>query len=213
MRRDIAITVGACLAAVAVVLALFVYSVMRDRPLSDAQLGDLGAVLLPTPRELYPVELVDQRGQPFGLARLRGHWTLMFFGYTRCPDICPVTMAKLGQARKLADAAAGGERSFDVVMVSVDPEHDTPGKLSDYVTYFGRDFVGLTGAHEAIARLAASLNVAFGKLPGDTPDGYVVDHTANIVIIGPRGLYRGFLKPPHDADHIAKVLTALRQRG
>lgn len=212
MRRDIAITVGACVAAVAVVLVLFVYSVVREKPLSDAELAQLGAVLLPTPRELYPARLIDQYRQPFDLSQLEGHWTLMFFGYTFCPDICPVVMAKLGAARRIADASAGGEKRFDVVMVSVDPERDTPERLADYVAYFGSDFIGLTGDHEAIARLGASLNVAFGKIPGNGPEGYLVDHTANIIIINPRGHYHGFIKPPHNANNIAKVMAALEQR-
>lgn len=212
MRRDIAITVGACLAAVAMVVTLFVFSVVRDKPLSDQQLADLGAVLLPTPRELYPAKLVDQHGVRFDLKRLTGHWTLMFFGYTSCPDICPATMAKLGQARRMADTAKGGHKSFDVVMVSVDPERDTPAKLGDYVSYFGSDFIGLTGTREAIARFGAALNVAFGKIPGDTAGGYLVDHTVNVIIIDPRGHYHGFLKPPHDANNIAKVMAAMAKR-
>ncbi len=209
MRRDIALTVGGCLLAVAAVIALFVYSVVRETPLTEAQLREYGAFVLPTPRELAPVQLLDHHGQPFDVGRLTGHWTLMFFGYTSCPDICPVTMAVLADAHRRLAEQSGQAHPFDVVMVTVDPDRDSVAALADYVPYFDPDFIGVTGDHGDIARLATSVNVAFGKMPGDTPENYLVDHSGNIVVINPRGHYHGFLKMPHKADAIAAVVHSL----
>lgn len=201
-------TLIACTVFIVVVVGLFVHGVVRKPGLTDEQLrDDHGTVVLPQAREPSPFELVRHDGRPFTEADLRGRWTFAYFGFTHCPDICPVSLAVLAEARRqLAEAEA--QDRFDVVLFTVDPERDTPEVLETFVTYFDPDFVGVTGEHAAIAALARDVSVAFARVPSETDaDGYVVDHTGNIVIFNPRGHYHGFIRLPHDPE---RILTAYR---
>jgi protein SCO1 len=203
VSSDIRTTVLLCVAFVTMVLGALVYTVLREPLLDDAALREQGTFVLPTPREIAPFTLVDHHGEVFDNNRLRGHWSLLFFGYTSCPDICPVTLAVLAQVeKKLAEA---GERDLfeqlRVYLVTVDPEKDSAEVLRKYVGAFSTRFSGVTGSHADLAELAKQVNVAFMKVPG--PDGnYVIDHTGNIVVVNPQGHYHAFIKLPHDADHL-----------
>ncbi len=203
-------TVGLCLGFIAIVVGLFVYSVVRTPVLSEEALREQGVFILPRPRELSPFTLQTHTGESFTVADLEGRWTFAFFGFTHCPDICPTTMAVMGQARR----SLGGD-AFQGLLISVDPERDTAELLGDYVTAFAPDFIGVRGDIPAVAGLAEQVNVAFGKVPlvGDDgsvdPDSYLVDHSANIVIFNPRGHYHGFIKYPQQADTITAAFQSL----
>ena len=101
------------------------------------------ALLLNSPRALPAFELVDQNGNPFGPARLSGRWTFVFFGFTHCPDVCPTTLFTLNEVVRQLEDLPEDQRPA-VLMVSVDPNRDTPDKLASYVPYFNPDFLGLT---------------------------------------------------------------------
>lgn len=210
MTRGVRTTVLLSLAFVAIVLAMLVVSVLREPVLSEEQLRESGTFLLPKPRELAPFELTDQQGRPFTRERLEGHWTLMYFGFTSCPDICPVTLSVLAQAEQALRALGDPElaEGYRVVLVTVDPDKDDAATLGKYVEAFSPRFVGVTGTREAIAELATQLNVAFMKVP--TQDGgYTVDHTGNVVIVNPRGHYHGFIRVPHERDKIVATYRSL----
>jgi protein SCO1 len=133
-----------------------------------------GTMLTPS-RELPDFSLIDQQGRPFGSANLRGHWSLLFFGYTNCPDFCPTTLATLAAMQKRLRA----ERSAvlpQVIFVSVDAKRDTPAQLAKYVPYFDPEFIGLTAADQpSIETVAKKLGV--GVIIQPTTDGnYTVDH-------------------------------------
>ena len=203
-------TVGLCLGFIAVVVGLFVYSVVRTPVLSEDQLREQGVFVLPRPREISPIELQAHTGEAFTLENLQGRWTFAFFGFANCPDICPTTMAVMGQARRSL-----GDDAFQGLLVTVDPERDTPEVLGNYATTFAPDFLGVTGELEDIAGFGEQVNVAFAKVPlmnedgTPDPDGYLVDHSANIVIINPRGHYHGFIKYPQQADTITAAFQSL----
>src|SRR5690606_16436330 len=118
-------------------------------------------------------------GDAFTRADLVGQWSLMFFGFTHCPDICPTTLAELDRLLKNlpADIAANTQ----VVLVSLDPARDTSEILSEYVGYFDFAFIGVTGDFLTLRRFANQVNVAFNKVTID--DDYMVDHSANVVLI------------------------------
>jgi protein SCO1/2 len=210
------ITVALCLGFIALVVGLFFYSMTREEVLSEDALRDLGVLILPTPRELPEFSLVTADGKPFTAHDLEGKWTFAFFGFTNCPDVCPTTMAVLAQAQqRLLEADPEAAESFQGVLVTVDPERDTPEKLGAYVHAFSPRFIGVTGDVQQIAGLAAGVNVAFAKVPLIGPNGsvdassYTMDHTANIVIINPRGHYHGFIKYPQQADTIVEAYRSL----
>ena len=213
MNSGVRTTVILCLAFVAIVLGVMVYSVTREPLLDEAALREQGTFLLPTPREIAPFSLVDQHGVEFDNARLKGHWSLLFFGFTSCPDVCPVTLAALAQVeQKLVDT--GRQDLLDqlnVYFVSVDPERDDAAVIAKYVDAFSPRFTGVTGSREALAAFAQQLNVAFMKVP-DANGGYVIDHTGNIIIVDPKGHYAGFMKLPHQADRILMAYKSIVRR-
>jgi protein SCO1/2 len=140
--------------------------------------------------------LTDQRGQPLSLADLHGSTVLLFFGYTRCADVCPLTLDKLQRALRTAGARPGQAR---VVMVTVDPSHDTPAALASYLQPFGEDFLGATGPASEVARLAA----AYGVQADPRANGTHNMHTAAIFGIDRDGRLRVLMRP----DSPQKVLT------
>jgi protein SCO1/2 len=205
-------TILACLGFMALMLALFLNNALRERIPTDDELRARGIVVLPKPRALAEFSLTASDGSAFENADLEGRWTFAYFGFTNCPDICPVALSVLGQARReLADG--GREDHFSGVLVSVDPARDTPEVLAEYVSYFFEDFTGVTGERGALAELAGQVSVAFAAVPEPSaPGGYVVDHTGNIVLINPRGHYHGYIRPPHSAEQVVLAYEALSAR-
>lgn len=208
-RGSVATTVALCLLFIAIVLGMFYYSVTRTPVLTPEQLAEQGVVVWPQPRELRPFELQLADGGTIGNTDLIGQWSVLFFGFTNCPDICPVTLSELAQARRLLSQNAPElVPSVQGYMVTVDPERDTPAVLARYVDAFGAEFEGIHGAHGDVAAFAQDVNVAFAKMPSETGP-YTIDHTGNLVILNPEGHYHGFIKLPHRADTIANALQAL----
>ena len=178
----------------------------------DATAPELASLkVLPEPRVLADFDLVDQAGQPFSLERLRGKWSLLFFGFTYCPDICPGTLYDLEQVHTALSDSPGVREAHQVVFVSVDPERDTPRRLAEYVTYFDPDFKGVTGAPEQLAPLAMQIGVAYRIEPHEAGDSsYAVDHSASVFLTDPDGRLHGIFPSPHDPElMIRDLLTVL----
>ena len=202
--RGIRLTVLALVVFITAVIATFVHRIHMPRILSVAEMKINGLYLLETPRNFGEIHLVDHHGEPFTKERFLDRWTLVFFGFTYCPDICPTTMSFLDQ---LMGQLEGTEaEDTEVVMVTVDPARDTAEKLAAYVPYFNPAFTGVTGDFLDIHRFATALNTPFRKVMGEG-DSYQVDHSANVILVNPRGDYHGFFKPPLD---MAKMKLTLR---
>lgn len=133
-----------------------------------------------------PFHLVDQSGTPVDQGLLRGRWSAVFFGYTYCPDVCPTTLAALGQA--VSDLGPDAGR-FQVVFVTVDPERDTPAALKAYLASptFPPDVRGLTGSPEQIAAVARAYHVYYQKVPQGS--SYSMDHTAVVYLMDAQGRF------------------------
>lgn len=188
-------------AAVAAVLALAAGMWTAQR-LQAPPVALESGTLLASPRPVAPFALTDHAGQPFGDAALRGRWTLVFAGFTHCPDVCPTTLALLkAVAQKLGPGAPAR------VFLSVDPERDTPDKLASYVAYFGPGVTGVTGPKPALDAFCASLGIAYVKIPGATAGDYTVDHTAALVLLDPQGRVAGYFTPPLRVDTLAADLA------
>ena len=160
------------------------------------------ATLYPMARPLPDFALRDQQGSPFGPARLAGRWSILFFGYTHCPDVCPATLAALAAARReLADLPPAQQPQ--VVLVSVDPARDTAGQLAGYTSFFDPAFIGVTGEAQELARLTGGIGVAV--IPGapDEHGQYTVDHTAALFLVNPAGAVAAVFSAPHSPDGIA----------
>lgn len=160
------------------------------------------ATVLPSAAELAPFSLVDDRGGQIGPAAFRDRWTLVFFGFTRCPDVCPTTLAVLARARRALDDLAPAQRP-DVLFVSVDPEHDDPASLGAYVRFFEPSFSAAWGPEVELAAAAAAFGVGYARIP--LPDGgYTMEHGSSIFLVGPAGGIVAFMPAPHDAELIAR---------
>ena len=197
-------TIAGVLLFMIIVVASFIHRVGEPRIMSLAETRANGLFLFDTPRDVGDFSLTDHRGQSFARGDLKDRWTLIFFGFTHCPDICPTTMAELAELKsQLAGTEASDAR---VVMVSVDPARDTPDRLAQYVPYFHPDFIGVTGEFADILSVAQRLNAPFRKV--SEPDGgYQMEHSANVMLMNPRGDYHGFFRTPLD---IPKMRVTLR---
>jgi protein SCO1/2 len=174
------------------------------------------AVLFQEPRPLPDFSLVDQAGRPFGPARLRGRWTLLFFGFVNCPDVCPTTLATLAAARKsLGDLPPADVPQ--VALVSVDPGRDTPEVLARYVAHFDPAFTGATGTAPDIEALTRALGVAVIIGPAAEDGSYSVDHSAAIFLVDPGARVAAHFGAPHEARVIAedyrRIVAARRAAG
>jgi protein SCO1/2 len=166
-----------------------------------------GTMLFQQPRQLTDFALIDHTGAAFNRDAVIGHWTLVFFGFTNCPDICPTTMAELNQFMSLIEGTEI-ETEFRVVMVTVDPGRDTVEQLANYVPFFNSEFLGVTGEFLDIHRFATELNTPFRRVPGGG-ENYQMDHSANVVVINPRGDYHGFVKAPLDLTKMKLTLRSM----
>ncbi len=168
--------------------------------------------LLPQRRALEPFALTDTTGASFTEASLREHWTLLAFGYASCPDVCPMLLATFRDVhRHLAEHQLAGQVRF--MFVSVDPERDDLQRLRDYVTYFNPAFVGATGPHAELQRLARQLGVLYQRTAeGQSALGYLVDHSAALLLIDPQGRFTAVFSAPHDAPALAADIGTLLGR-
>lgn len=165
------------------------------------------ATLLPQPRPLPALALVDQDGRPYTTDSLRGHWSLLFPGFTTCPDVCPTTLSLLHRLNQ-----ALGARAPQVVFLSVDPERDTAQKLKDYVHYFDPAFTAVTAPEPALAGAAQALGIAYMKVPGATDQDYTMDHSAALILIDPDAAIAGYFMPPLDLESMKSDLAAIMER-
>jgi protein SCO1/2 len=163
-----------------------------------------GSLVSPS-RALRDFSLLDHHGQPFGPAQLRGHWSLMLFGYTSCPDFCPTTLITLAALQKRLRSGAAPLRP-QVIFLSVDAKRDTPAVLANYVPAFDPEFIGLTAPSQAaLEAAAAGLGVAVSITPA--PDGtYAVDHSAAIFVVNPEGRLAAILTGPFTVDALQSDL-------
>lgn len=207
-RGRIGLALPLVIAAVAVALGLWAGS----RWLTDPPPPPLhAAVLYPNPLPVGKFGLQRTDGSALTEADLRGHWTITFFGFTHCPDICPTTLATFKQVWAELTRQGVTDR-VQFLFVSVDPERDTPEKLASYVQFFSKDFVAATGTDEQLTRLTRSLGLLYVRDP-DSAGGYNVDHSASSVIIDPDGRRAGLFRPPFMAEKISSdILTLVESR-
>ena len=203
-QRGVRWTVFGVLLFMLAVVVSFIHRVGEPRLMSLAETRANGLFLFDTPRCPGAFSLMDHHGTPFTRDVLTNRWTLIFFGFTHCPDICPTTLAELAELKaQLVDTEAN---DLQVVMLTVDPARDTPARLADYVPYFHPDFLGVTGEFADILSVAQRLNAPFRKV-SDPTGGYQMEHSANVMLMNPRGDYHGFFRAPLD---IPKMRVTLR---
>lgn len=203
-------TVFILVAIVALIMGLTVQRVLLNKGSGDqTAMIDAGIILLPKSRTLPELNMTNQDGAPVAVDELKGQWTLLFFGYTFCPDICPTTLAQIRQVR--SELSAQDAARLQVVLVSVDPNRDTPQRLKEYLGFFDKQYVGLTAPVADIQKLANAVSVPF--IPADTSKpNYTVDHSGNLALLGPDGTQRGFIRAPLNGQKLVGQLPELLGR-
>jgi protein SCO1/2 len=180
-----------------------------NRAAADPQLQ--AVKLFEQPRALPAFSLRQSDGTQLVPGELNGHWTVVFLGFTHCPDICPTTLAELAQAQKQWAALPDSTRPR-VLFVSVDPDRDTPDRIGEYAHAFHRDTLAATADVPALESFAKSLSLVFMKVPaaeGTPADQYSVDHSAALAVLDPQGRMAGVIPPPLQPKAIAADLIAL----
>tara|TARA_Y100000748_G_scaffold304127_1_gene311940 strand:- start:212 stop:805 length:594 start_codon:yes stop_codon:yes gene_type:complete len=188
-------------------VSLYVNKMTSKVSLTNDQLKDLGLYLIEPARELGEFKLIDSFNNEFVPDDFKGRWNALFFGFTFCPDICPITMGMLSRIEKELGLVA--EEKIKVFLVSVDPDRDTPEQLKIYLENFNDKFVGLTGGIDQIYNFATRVNAPFSPVINSEDPNYTVDHYGSIVVINPEGKYAGFFRTPHEQEKVKLGLLEL----
>lgn len=192
-----------------VVFALGIYAALVIAPPGHSQQS---AVLLsdktkhlswfPQERALFDFTLTTHEGETFSTDNLKGKWTLAFVGYTFCPDICPVTLAEINSVYPQLTQHIS-DTPLQVWFLSVDPKRDTTERLNEYINYFNPEFVATTGPHTQLFPLVRSMGMMYSLSESTDNPNYLVDHSASIVVINPRGNVVGRFRPKQVPGQLA----------
>ena len=167
------------------------------------------ALVMPARNALPEFELLDPLRNTVNRDTFLDQWSLLFFGFTHCPDICPLTLQTLAAAQREL-AAAGQQPLPQIVLVSVDPERDTPELIGQYVAHFGDGNLGVTGSLDELKKLTSALGIYFQKQPGDG-ESYAVDHSAAVLLINPNGEFHALFSGPHVAANYVHDLPIIME--
>ncbi|MEE4378327.1 MAG: SCO family protein [Candidatus Competibacteraceae bacterium] len=181
-------------------------------PTVESSKPEISGIYISPSREVENFDLTNQSGEPFTHAALKDRWSLLFFGYTFCPDVCPATLAQLNQLHNRL-AAQGVDADVTVWMISVDPARDTEERLKEYTAFFNPKFGGATGEREEIDKLAKQFGVYY-KIHDPEPgaDYYLVDHSAAVIVINPDARLQAVLTETSSTDNLVKDFLAIRTR-
>jgi len=200
-------TVSALFIVVALILGVAVKYVLDQRKASfSPEQIDAGIILLPQSRAIPALHMTDQDGHPVSLDQLKGKWSLLFFGYTFCPDICPTTLAQLRKIK--AELPKNSVERMQVILVSVDPQRDTPAKLKEYLGYFDKDFRGFNAQAPVLEAFAKAVSMPYVE-PDTSKPNYTVSHSGNLALIGPDGTQRGFIRAPFSTPKLVAQLPGV----
>jgi len=164
------------------------------------------STVLDKPIPLSDFSLIDNNGSIFNIESLKEKWSLLFFGYTHCPDICPLTLHQLSQANKELKSTV--KYLPNIIMVSVDPDRDTTEILDKYVTSFNENVIGATGSITEIKKLTGQLGIFF-KANKDEGKNYSVNHSAAVILINKEAEFHAIFSAPHSIDQFIKDLPKI----
>ena len=161
-------------------------------PSADSQTQHVS--LYPQARALPDFQLIDHNNQPFTSAKLIGHWSLVFVGYTYCPDICPTTLADLKNVYPELQKIPT-DSPIQVILLSVDPKRDTSERLNDYINFFHSDFIAVSGEHSQLFPLVRAMGMMYSMSESTDNPNYLVDHSSSVVVVSPKAQVIGRFKP------------------
>ena len=194
------------LVAIFIALAILGGTFFFSKALQSGNSSPEFATVWPRSVSIPEFELIDHDGQPFRRENLTGSWQLMFFGFTHCPDICPATLQQLSLVQ--ASLEKIGQVAPEILLVSVDPERDTPDVLGAYVSYFDADIKGVTGDLDEIRKLTSTSSI-FSEKSYLGNDEYTVDHSTVILVVNESGAIHASFSAPHIIGNLVKDLPRI----
>lgn len=204
-RRSILLFAGACIAIAAALAIVTVVAVSGRERAASGEIASTGQPLVGG-----EFQMVNQDGQPVDQTMLDGKWSLVFFGFTYCPEFCPTTLAELAAVQqRLGDKA----ENLQIVFVSVDPERDTPQQMKDYLSSdgFPQGTIGLTGTPEQVAEAAQAYRAYYEKV--GEGEGYTMNHSLTVYLMGPDGQFRTAIAYGLGPDKSTKIIQDAMARG
>jgi len=184
----------------AVILGFVLFDSLTEKPTTSAQPLPAGG----------DFTLHSDSQRDVNLKDFRGKVVLLYFGYTSCPDICPTSLASISSA--LNKLPSDKQNRAQVIFVSVDPERDSLEKLNNYTRYFHKNILGVTGSKEEVDKVVHAYSASYKKVESDSAMGYLVDHSASIYVIDPRGKLVKMLPHGSDPEKIAQTVQTLLNR-
>ena len=180
----------------------------KEKEIARNKIPDIQGNLLSPARKISVPSLLKHDGSAFTREELQGHWSILFFGFTHCSEICPATMSMLAQAKKIAEEK---KQKFPLVyLVSIDQERDKLDALKKFVTGFDESFIGISGDPKLIKALSLQMSVVYMPAEkGKDVENYQIDHSAALLLMDPEGNLRAFLNPPHTAEKIFKDIQSV----
>ena len=196
--------------AILIILVAFGGGVMLANQQNPRQSDvNIPGFLWPDPPTIDSFVLSNSDGSEFTEAQMAEHWTLVVFGFTNCPDICPTTMATLNQLHEKLIEDPRLSEDLQVVFVSVDPERDSHEILGDYVHYFDSSFVGVTGDDESLRRFAKQFSTLFMKVDTAGVPGYSMNHSASVLLVDPALRFVSVFSLPHEIEDMRERLLQI----
>ncbi len=196
-------------AIISVVVGVLVSQKLIETPVKIPE--NLSATLLDKAKPLQPFTLINHDNKPFNLNSLKGNWSFLFFGYTHCPDVCPLAMQVMRKVWQAAELKTTLTPTMQMIFVSVDPKRDTPAVLKAYTQYYNPAFIGVTGETEQIDNITKQIGILYGVDAPNKNGDYNVSHSGQIILIDPQANMRAVFSPPLNPKSITQDFIAIKK--
>jgi protein SCO1/2 len=195
--------------AIVTFIVIYFGVVHPQKKAHDLSQVKIDGVVIPETKNINDFHFTDQYGSSFTKTNLQGHWTMLFFGFTNCGYVCPTTLSALNKMYQMLE-----EESIElpqVVLVSVDPERDSVARMKEYISTFNSRFIGVRGEQQETDAFTHQLHISAVKMQadGEGNDHYMINHSAEILLINPEGKIQAYLSYPHQAEQMAKDYKAI----
>lgn len=189
----------------AIVSLVIYFGIVKPQQTTDPKNLKIDGVVISPAKEVLNFRLTDNNGQPFTKENLKGHWTMMFFGFSNCGLVCPTTLSALNKMYQIMQRELPDKNLPQIVMVSVDPERDTVQKMNTYVKTFNPHFIGARGEMSETVSLEKQFHiVAIKKQEGSDKNNYYYDHSAEVLLLNPKAELQAYLSYPHVPEEMVK---------
>jgi protein SCO1/2 len=190
--------------------SVFYFSIIQKRHKKPTiQSVKIEGTFIPVAKEIADFQLTANNGKPFSKNDMKGHWTMMFFGFTNCGYVCPTTLAELNKMHQILKKQIPDQQLPQVVLVSVDPERDSVERMNDYVRAFNVNFIGARAEIKETEALENQLHISAIKMPAEGSNNYMVNHSAEIILFNPEAKIQAYFSFPPKSDRLAEDYRAI----